>query len=482
MTAQLTFDDEFNSLSLYSSANGKGTWDTTFYYNDGASSKGSTLSSNGEQEWYINSDYAPTASVKPWSVNNGVLTLQAAPASPAISQQINGYQYTSGQLNTYHSFSQTYGFFEIRAQLPSGQGLWPAFWLMPKDGSWPPELDVMEAIDKATTDYTTVHDSSISGGMSTQGTAAGDLSSGYHTYGVDWEPDHITWYLDGKEIYQVATPADMNKPMYMILNLAVGGGWPGNADSSTPFPANYNVDWVRAYSGNPYSGSNPDSADPALASGSGAASTPSNASAQSGGVTVNGSDYEGTSGADSIVGADNQHNVIHGGDGADSIVGGSGFNQINGNQGDDTIVGHSTTGDWLLGGQGHDSIDASGSTGNNIINGNLGNDTLIGGSGADTLRGGQGDDVIHAGSGNQWISGDLGANTIYGGQGMDTFHAGAGHDVINGWHAGDHIQVDQGVTWTVTQVNGDVHVNFTNGGEMDLIGVQQSSLQTGWIV
>ena len=86
-----------------------------------------------------------------------------------------------------------------------------------------------------------------------------------------------------------------------------------------------------------------------------------------------------------------------------------------------------------------------------------------------------------AGSGADWISGDLGNNTIYGGQGMDTFRAGAGHDVVNGWHSGDHVQLDSGVTYTATQVNGDVHIVFSNGGEMDLINVQQSALQTGWI-
>ena len=174
-------------------------------------------------------------------------------------------------------------------------------------------------------------------------------------------------------------------------------------------------------------------------------------------------------------------NVLFGGGGNDSILGGFGFDRINGNQGDDTIGGMSRTGDWLLGGQGNDSIDASVSTGNNIINGNLGNDLILGGSGADTLHGGQGDDVIQAGPGAVSIFGDLGDNTIFGGQGLDTFHAGAGHDQIIGWHAGDHVQVSSGVTWAVSQVNSDVHVAFSNNGEMDLLNAQVSSLQSGWI-
>jgi len=206
---------------------------------------------------------------------------------------------------------------------------------------------------------------------------------------------------------------------------------------------------------------------------------------QSSGVTVSGADpavYTGTANADTIVGADGANNALFGGDGADSITGGTGFDRVNGNKGDDVILGRSAAGDWLSGGQGNDLIDASASHGNNIANGNLGGDTLTGGAGADTLRGGQGDDVIHAGLGGDWISGDLGNNTIFGGQGMDTFHATAGHDSVTGWHAGDHVQVDSGVTFAVAQVNGDAHITFSTGGEMDLLNTQVSSLQAGWIV
>jgi Ca2+-binding RTX toxin-like protein len=175
-------------------------------------------------------------------------------------------------------------------------------------------------------------------------------------------------------------------------------------------------------------------------------------------------------------------NTLFGGDGQDYIAGGLGFDRVNGNVGADTIIGQSSVGDWLSGGQNDDVIDASASSGNNLINGNMGNDTIYGGSGADTLRGGQNDDVIYAGTGNDWLSGDLGDNTIYGDQGMDTFRAGAGHDHVHGWHAGDQVQVASGVTNTVTQVGADVHITFSNGGEMDLLDVQSTSLQPGWIV
>jgi len=242
-TAVMTFDDEFNSLNLW---NGSGTWSTSYAW---AQPNGVTLSGNGEQEWYINSMYAPTSSVKPWTVSNGILTLTAAPAAPSIQPLINNYQYTSGMITTYNSFSQTYGYFEMRAQLPQGQGLWPAFWLLPEDGSWPPEIDVMEVLgNDMTTLYTSVHTNSTGVHTSVGGNPkVADMSLGFHTYGVDWEASTITFYFDGQQVYQTATPSDMNKPMYMLANLAVGGGWPGNPDATTRFPAKFSIDYIRAY-------------------------------------------------------------------------------------------------------------------------------------------------------------------------------------------------------------------------------------------
>lgn len=254
-TAHITFDDEFDSLSLWNGATNTGTWSTNYWYNDEwgkySTSNGVTLTGNAEQEWYINSNYAATSSIKPWTASNGVLTLTAQPADSATQSLINNYKYTSGMINSWHSFSQTYGYFEMRAQLPAGQGLWPAFWLLPEDGSWPPELDVMEVLGQDPTKlYTTSHTAETgSNTQSSQGTTVADTSSGYHTYGVDWEADKITWYFDGKQVYQVATPSDMKKPMYIIANLAVGGSWPGNANSTTPFPAQMKIDYIRAYAG-----------------------------------------------------------------------------------------------------------------------------------------------------------------------------------------------------------------------------------------
>jgi len=239
-----TFADEFNSLSLYK--NGDGTWSTTWWYSD-PNGNGGTLASNNEQQWYINANYAPTASVTPWVANNGVLTITAAPASPTISSLINGYKYTSGEINTQPTFAQTYGYFEMRADVPQTAGGWPAFWLLPADGSWPPELDVMEVLtrdDNAT--WTTAHSNATGSHTSSGGVSfTPDTADGYHTYGVLWSKTDLAWFVDGVEVFHTATPADMNKPMYMIANLALGG-WGGELDTGQ-LPAQFKIDYIRAY-------------------------------------------------------------------------------------------------------------------------------------------------------------------------------------------------------------------------------------------
>jgi beta-glucanase (GH16 family) len=283
-TAHITFDDEFNNLSLWNGSSG--TWSSTFWYQD-LNSNGSSLPSNGEQEWYINSNYGPTAGVTPWTDNSGVLTITASPTPSWLSGLVNNYSYISGELNTYHSFSQTYGYFEMRAQLPAGQGFWPAFWLMPTNGAWPPELDVVETMGANPSGLVTTAHSDAGGVYAkyAQWTQIPDSSAGYHTYGVDWEPDYITWYFDGQQVFKTATPADMNSPMYMIANLAVGGYWQGSADGYSS--AQMNIDYIRAYAPGGGPGA-PSGGDPGSAAPSSGGSAPSGGSS-SAGSTVSGS-------------------------------------------------------------------------------------------------------------------------------------------------------------------------------------------------
>jgi Ca2+-binding RTX toxin-like protein len=198
-----------------------------------------------------------------------------------------------------------------------------------------------------------------------------------------------------------------------------------------------------------------------------------------------GDSIDGLAGNDTITGSTGR-NILHGGDGDDSITGGADFNEINGNKGQDTIVGRSTSGDWLLGGQGNDSIDATASTGHNILNGNLGDDTLLGGSVGDTLRGGQGDDSIIGGRGNDWLSGDKGHDTLTGGGGADTFHQspGGGISVVTDFNLaqGDHVQLDPGSAYTINASGADTVIDLGGGSQLILQNVNPSSLPPGSIV
>jgi serralysin len=189
----------------------------------------------------------------------------------------------------------------------------------------------------------------------------------------------------------------------------------------------------------------------------------------------------GHGGTDTIVGGAGT-NYLRGDDGNDSIQGGAGFNDINGNTGDDYIVGQSAVGDWLVGGQGNDVIVSH--TSANILYGNIGNDTLNGGGGSEILRGGQGDDILTAGPGGEWLSGDRGNDTVQGGAGADTFHGftGSGLDRVIGFQvAQDHVQLDPGTAYTVSQVGSDVVIAMGPGDNMVLVGVQLTTLPPGWI-
>src|SRR6185312_11376588 len=206
---------------------------------------------NNELQWYVNpATPAGAALPDPFNVAGGNLTISAAPAS--INNYYDHYNYSSGMITSYESHQQLYGYFEMRAELPAGQGLLPAFWLLPANGSHA-ELDAMEVLGSdPTTLYTTVHSYSTGNLVSTgAATTVADMSAGFHTYGVDWEPTTITWYFDGQQVFQTATPSDLNTPMYMIANVAVGGSWPGSPDGTTPFPANMNIDYIRTYSAPP---------------------------------------------------------------------------------------------------------------------------------------------------------------------------------------------------------------------------------------
>ena len=241
-----TFSDDFNTLSL--KMNG-GTWLTQYGNGDVNNLTKHTLSSNGELEAYMDASYNGTSKtalgINPFAIDNGILTITAAPTPAQDLQYLGNLSYTSGLLTTKTSFSQEYGYFEIKAKLPSGSGFWPAFWLLPADNSWPPELDVFEQLggDPSTVYMTTHTKTATSSNLMDQVKIDVDTTQ-WHTYGVNWGPSTITFYIDGQAVAEMATPDTMKKEMYMLLNLAVGG-WGGTPVAGST--AQMQVDYVKAY-------------------------------------------------------------------------------------------------------------------------------------------------------------------------------------------------------------------------------------------
>lgn len=246
-----TFSDEFDSLSLdLEDGQSKGVWRTNFGYG-GVHSR--TLPNNRELQVYADRLFSGTGTTNlkldPFRIADGKLDIVAEPLNEDLRQFTWGLSYSSGLLTTKASFSQIYGLFEIRARMPKGKGLWPAFWLLPVNRAWPPELDVLEVLgDNTRKLYVSWH--SNVGGKHTADSKAievPDMSADFHTYSVVWEKDTLMWFFDDVQVASRSTPEDFNLPMYMLINLAVGGGWPGSPDKTTQFPAKYTIDWVRAY-------------------------------------------------------------------------------------------------------------------------------------------------------------------------------------------------------------------------------------------
>ena len=185
----------------------------------------------------------------------------------ALAESYEGSDYTSARLRTKGKASWTYGRIEARMKLPRGQGIWPAFWMLGDEFEtigWPQcgEIDIMENIGSAPSRvHGTIHGPGYSGanGVSGSYTLPGsELGEDFHVFGIEWEENRIRWMLDGAQ-YHTVTPGDLpggsswvlNQPQYLLLNLAVGGNWPGSPDGSTVFPQQLEIDYVRVYSRDP---------------------------------------------------------------------------------------------------------------------------------------------------------------------------------------------------------------------------------------
>jgi len=238
---QLVWSDEFDGTTLDLTkwecqiGNGSGGW------------------GNNEKEYYR----AENAVVK-----DGYLTIIAK------KENYSGFDYTSARIRTIHKGDWKYGKIEMRAKMPIGKGMWPAFWMMPTDnvyGGWAAsgEIDIMEYLGHdSNTVYGTLHYGGAWPNNVHTGTshiiASGGFNDDFHIFTLIWEEGKIQWLVDG-ELYQTQTswytsganfPAPFDQQFHIILNLAVGGNWPGNPDASTQFPQEYTIDYVRVYQKN----------------------------------------------------------------------------------------------------------------------------------------------------------------------------------------------------------------------------------------
>ena len=212
---------------------------------------------------------------------NGVLQITAR------RETAGGLDYTSARINTEDRFAFQYGRIEANIKLPAGQGIWPAFWMLSQDSDylctafpsqndgedacrWAAigEIDIVEAVNLDGTGENEIFGTIHYGGefpyntsTETKFTPTADVTDNFHRYAVEWDADEIRWYFDG-ELYAVQNSwfstadnggpgAPFNQPFHILLNVAVGGNFPGSPNGTTPFPVTMEVDWVRVYSGEP---------------------------------------------------------------------------------------------------------------------------------------------------------------------------------------------------------------------------------------
>jgi beta-glucanase (GH16 family) len=228
----LVWNDEFNGTSI-----DKTKWEHEVNGDGGG---------NNELQYYT--DFAENSYVK-----DGVLTIQAR------KENYQGKEYTSARMRTKYKGDWTYGRFEIKAKLPFGQGMWPAIWMLPTDwayGGWPTsgEIDIMEMLGQETTKiYGTIHygpawpNNQSTGGSYTLKTGSGTFAGNFHVFAIEWDSTGFNWYCDNNLYFTTKHGQPFDKRFHLLLNVAVGGNWPGNPDEGTYFPQKMYVDYVRVY-------------------------------------------------------------------------------------------------------------------------------------------------------------------------------------------------------------------------------------------
>jgi len=239
---RLVFSDEFRGNDIDGSK-----WNTRYRW-------GPNWTINGEKQYYVDRIKDRNFGHSPFEFDGEHMTITATHTPGHLKSKANNQSYLSGALTTFGKFKMRYGYVEMRAKMPKGKGLWPAFWLLHQNENGKrPEIDVVELLgNRPNVALHTYHyyDNWNLRSTPTFETSGPNYADGFHTFAVKWEPGKITWLVDGREtkVYNDGNVA--GEDMYLLLNLAVGGWWPGNPDGNTQFPARFSIDYIRAYSKN----------------------------------------------------------------------------------------------------------------------------------------------------------------------------------------------------------------------------------------
>jgi beta-glucanase (GH16 family) len=258
-----TFHDDFDRHPLSGGrwvphyAGGAAWPEARYWGGDGSDFKRKT-SANGEQQIYVDPRYGGRSTtplgLDPFKVSNGVLSIVARRTPAELKPVLFNNEYISGILTTQGTFSQKYGYFELRSKIPVGTGVWPAFWLLADDGGWPPELDVMEGRGQRPGDLVMTTHWRIPSTQRIESCgfdfALPGAATEFHNYGALWMPDRIIFYIDRKPVSDIKVPIGFNDPMYMIVNLAMGAkdfSGVGFVDGQSPAMVDFEIDRISVY-------------------------------------------------------------------------------------------------------------------------------------------------------------------------------------------------------------------------------------------
>lgn len=258
-----TFHDDFDMHPLLDGRwtphyAGGAAWPEARYWGGDGSDFRRKTSYNGEQQIYVDPRYGGRETtplgLDPFRVADGVLSIVATRTPPGLKAVLFNNEYTSGILTTQGRFSQKYGYFEIRAKVPVGTGVWPAFWMLADDGGWPPEVDVLEGRGQRPGDIVMTTHWRIPTTQRVERCGfdfrVEDAPTAFHDYGVLWQPDRITYFIDRRPVSEIKVPIGFNDPMYMIVNLAMGSkdfDGVGFVDGQSPNTVAFQIDRVSAY-------------------------------------------------------------------------------------------------------------------------------------------------------------------------------------------------------------------------------------------